>query len=74
MKWIACKDKEPPDGCDAYLVSNKYGQVYIADRNMRYGKWIWYDPRDDCVIGLTYGYPVTHWMPLPEPPTKENDQ
>ncbi|MBR4457364.1 MAG: hypothetical protein IKS31_00170 [Clostridia bacterium] len=30
-------------------------------------------PPNDATKVLTYGNPVTHWMPLPEPPKEETD-
>ena len=38
------------------------------------GKWISVKdrmPPNDSTNVLTYGNPVTHWMPLPEPPKEE---
>jgi hypothetical protein len=66
--WVSCDDRMPPDGHDSYIVSNKYGQIYLADRDMnRSAKWVWVDD-EGTEIGLTFGYPVTHWMPLPSAP------
>ena len=66
--WVACVDREPPDGYDECLVSNKYGEIYIAVRNINEAaKWVWIGDQGQ-EIGLTYGHPVTHWMTLPTAP------
>ena len=61
MEWIACKDQMPKDG-KRVLVCNEIGIKSVASYNTYYNEWnsndsFWW-PRE-----------VTHWMPLPEPPT-----
>ena len=69
--WVACVDREPPDGCRSYLVSNKHNEIYIAERDMnRSAKWVWIGDEGE-EIGLTYGYRITHWMPLPTAPCSQ---
>ena len=75
MKWIAIKDQKPP--CDVQIIA--YGKacgemVGGADICIRRGPpedfWDWWNEGGtECAND----YDWTHWMPLPEPPTKEND-
>lgn len=53
MKWIAFKDREPPDG--KYLVFTTDGQIDI--NRFINGAWESYINVD-----------VSHWMPLPASP------
>ena len=57
MEWISVEDRLPEaEGCYwCYLPNGKYIQQVVI--------MYWPD------YGFNSGY-VTHWMPLPEPPTK----
>lgn len=50
-------------------------QMPIVDKDINvHNKWISVKdrmPPNDLTKVLTYGAPVTHWMPLPEPPKEE---
>lgn len=59
MEWISIKDFVPPESTDV-LVCSVEG-VEIA----------WWSPsHQECFTpeGKSTWAPVTHWMPLPEPP------
>ena len=74
------------DCCSCCLVENSEFDFEICDEqrmpycplqevsDLNVGKWISVEdrmpPNDDTKV-LTYGDPVTHWMPLPEPPKEE---
>lgn len=69
--WISVKDRLPEVNepvlmrvtcCDYHNIEQGHYQGY--------GKWVncWYSMRNE---GL---YPVTHWMPLPAPPTAEAEE
>lgn len=45
------------------LIKQEPGWISVKDR---------LPPKDDTKV-LTYGNPVTHWMPLPEPPKEEEE-
>ena len=85
VKWISVKDKLP-EKHDAYLCaeySKMFNQyfvriLYFAEDLYKWDRFAfpdgkgksgfyWSDSEWGC--GLADG--VTHWMPLPEPPTKE---
>ena len=85
VKWISVKDKLP-EKHDAYLcaeyskIFNQYFVriLYFAEDLYKWDRFAfpdgkgksgfyWSDSEWGC--GLADG--VTHWMPLPEPPTKE---
>jgi len=59
MEWISVKDRLPEKvefGQVKYLVYDDYWKIHIA---------LW-DNRFKC----TEPEEITHWMPLPDPPTK----
>ena len=73
-KWISVEDRLPDDG--EYIVHYASGDIVVAafsqdqmkaHNNINYG-WICGEE------GITYEDEVTHWMPLPEPPTDSSDQ
>ena len=75
-EWISVKDRLPEDGQSCIYVIHipkknewklDYGE-WQAKENVFYGEYI--DYRD-------LSWTLTHWMPLPEPPTwwfEENDK
>ena len=68
-KWIKCSDRFPEhdqyslcwDGTDIYLL--KFEQRSDGRHKKRYGI---FDCCDD-----NYFNEITHWMPLPEPPSQD---
>jgi len=76
-EWISVKDRLPekPD-FDWVLVQTKmspenyYGVPHIAE--LRNG--IWFTDMLDDPMEKTLSINVTHWMPLPEPPSKEDEE
>lgn len=62
MSWIAVSERPMPNNLyGSHLVANAKGQVAPCIRGVIHNnvgtKWDW-----------DFGEPVTHWMPLPEPP------
>jgi len=77
MEWISVKDRLPTHKIDRY--GDEVSQevlVYHRDRKFFVARYFhhhadlespyWIDSLDTVVA-----YPVTHWMPLPEPPKGE---
>jgi hypothetical protein len=72
-EWISVKDRLPELSTDDYFdhnngYSNKVvvfesGDTFFAKLNLRISEWI--------VFGRTGNIQVTHWMPLPKPPSNE---
>lgn len=66
MEWIKCSERMPEHGKTVVFTSG--GRVlaghYDDGRHLKkpVGKWIW--------LGRIYSLTVTHWMPLPPPPTE----
>jgi len=64
MEWIKCSEKIPNDTEFVLCIEKRaaygtYGQPFVC----------WHD--GDGWVGKTnYRPTVTHWMPLPEPPTE----
>lgn len=56
MEWISVKD-EQPNPQDKFILG--HNGDYAFECNFDDGDW--------CNIG---GEDITHWMPLPKPPTK----
>lgn len=65
-EWIDVNDRLPDTEAVVLVwAPNPYTSYFIAFRLPRSGEW--------CILNydeLTPG-PVTHWMPLPNPPKKE---
>lgn len=59
-EWINVSDRLPDD-CEKVLVYGKSGKQNVAR----------YFARREAFIGCG-NFSVTHWMPLPPPPTKED--
>ena len=61
MEWISVKDRLPKTGGD-YLVTDGYACIVSAFRGNEWDFWgiKWWSNKQ-----------VTHWMPLPKPPSNE---
>lgn len=80
-KWISVKDRLPDigtevlvyDGTDivqAYVGIHKGIKRWVGSRNVTDSMADGYvQDRTICKIGDTFDF-ITHWMPLPEPPTE----
>lgn len=68
-EWIKTEEKKPfsqfGEGMNVLTIDN-LGEMRIAYWDG--GNWCW--PTGEC-IGTTGKFPITHWMPLPEPPKEE---
>jgi hypothetical protein len=67
-QWISVKDMLPKD-LETVLAFCKDGSMFVGRHTSR-GRWqIWTAMKSTKIVSRT----VTHWMPLPAPPTeKEN--
>ena len=63
-QWISVED-QMPDGYLPVLVVNQKGKIRICEWAFYEQEW-WKSP---CLKPVKST--ITHWMPLPEPPTKE---
>ncbi len=69
MKWISVDDKLPDDDKNYYesvLVYCAYGACKEFDDAYLTDNKTWLDEKYNAQI------PVTHWMPLPEPPKDQS--
>ncbi|WPE80224.1 DUF551 domain-containing protein [Acinetobacter baumannii] len=77
MNWISVEDQMPKEH-EAVLILLKSGCIsqanlyedgdYSEHDDTHYIGWYWEDHNRDWTVELT---DVTHWMPLPAPPTGE---
>ena len=68
MKWIKCSDGYPAIGQEVLIRIPVCEKFNIENAKYRGGEQFlgaWFDVR-----GKGKAYRVTHWMPLPEPPTE----
>jgi len=60
MEWISVEDRLPEDGQSALAIEvgdDDPTVLYMVDG-------VWVEPLSE----VRWAWPVTHWMPLPEPP------
>ena len=71
-RWISVKDKLPTSIVNKVLVWLEHedlnGYLGFGHYEKYKGQEIWYDLEHNEAFSIR-GYAVTHWMPLPEPPT-----
>ena len=58
MDWISVEDRLPELHIDVLVYQRGDSDVWFIDTNYRYSGGAWSED-----------YEVSHWMPLPEPPT-----
>lgn len=69
MEWVSVNDRLP----------DKEGVYLVCTSEMGNGKPLviaaWWSIQNKCFERLpwTISDAVTHWIPMPQPPTKEND-
>lgn len=59
-RWIPVEERLPEDGQGALVICR---DGYITTMAYEYERWWWQGTEDES---------VTNWMPLPEPPKKED--
>lgn len=64
--WISVNDKLPGDGED-YLVCDAMGAMAVIPFEPYLKKW-----NETLISFWDNSDEITHWMPLPEPPAKNN--
>ena len=62
MKWISVKDSLPAPEVRVLAFDTHYNEIGIASFWEWSDRFIFEEDEDDCNI--------THWMPLPDPPTE----
>ena len=69
--WIPVEERKPQER-GHYLVYSQFGDVWLSEwMQDKEGRWDWYVA--PICVGIISK--VTHWMPLPEEPRKEeNDE
>ena len=65
--WIPVEERKPQER-GHYLVYSQFGDVWLSEwMQDKKGRWDWYVA--PICVGIISK--VTHWMPLPEAPRKE---
>jgi hypothetical protein len=65
--WIPVEERKPQER-GHYLVYSRYGDVWLSEwMQDKEGRWDWYVA--PICVGIISK--VTHWMPLPKAPRKE---
>jgi len=66
--WIPVEERKPQER-GHYLVYSQYGDVWLSEwMQDKEGRWDWYVA--PICVGIISK--VTHWMPLPQSPRKED--
>lgn len=60
--WISVKDRLPESRAPSLVMEEGYETPCVAYYDKSWDSWF------EMVVGLSLKKPVTHWMPLPEPP------
>lgn len=68
--WISVKDRMP-ETRHAVLVYTPYHKNIWAASMHEDGNWYIWSPGSRVLLDPDWHGPITHWMPLPEPPEKE---
>jgi hypothetical protein len=79
MKWISIKEEMPPDGRAVMLcieINYSVGYIYTSGAFVG-GRWKLNESHNlldtDCYeYEDSYADDITHWMPLPQPPSSSN--
>lgn len=72
MQWVSVKDKLPETGVEVLVeVDGHRGPSWRNNHNL-----VAFLTKSGCWIEERHGWnplPVTHWMPLPEPPAESRE-
>lgn len=69
-EWISVKDRLPEDETKVLVCCKAVGTYKpINNIHMQTNHISSYNKRWD--VSIPFGYEITHWMPLPEPPKEE---
>ena len=65
--WVSVREKMPKDHQDVLFTNGKNVMFGAYDSFTEY----WYEWDGPYDTEHYYGDPITHWMPLPEPPKED---
>jgi hypothetical protein len=65
-EWIDVDEEMPEQEIDVLVCGIRFGAVYFDIAGFFHGSWQSLVTEKDCL------FDVTHWQPLPEPPTFTN--
>nr|DAU58030.1 MAG TPA: Protein of unknown function (DUF551) [Caudoviricetes sp.] len=72
MEWIKCSERMPDADCWVLICNVSLGGVdmgiYRNDEHLDEDEH-WQNESGEFIEAFS-GWPVTHWMPLPEPPSE----
>ena len=71
--WISVKDR-PPETRHAVLVYTPHYKNTWAASMREDGNWYIWSPGGGVLLDPDWHGPITHWMPLPEPPKEVSEE
>jgi hypothetical protein len=80
MSWISVKDRFPDFDIPVLVYFLKSKSMMCGMRSYTGDGWLWSiwnglgDFQDKSEFECDDDYPITHWMPLPEPPKQPDNK
>ena len=68
--WISVKNRMPETRHAVLVYTPYYKNIWAASMHED-GNWYIWSPGNRVLLGPDWYGPITHWMPLPEPPKEE---
>ena len=66
-QWISVKDRMPEIRHAVLVYTPHYKNIWAASMHED-GNWYIWSPGGKVLLDPDWNGPITHWMPLPEPP------
>ena len=71
-KWISVKDRLPETRHAVLVYTPHHKNIWAASMHED-GNWYIWSPGGKVLLDPDWNGPITHWMPLPEPPEVKQD-
>ena len=72
MEWISVKERVPELNSAVLGYAPRYGNIFAVYYDS-VCRWIVWSPTSNEIFPASQGE-ITHWMPLPEPPTNKEGE
>lgn len=70
VEWISVKDRMPETRHAVLVYTLYYKNIWAASMHED-GNWYIWSPGNRVLLDPDWHGPITHWMPLPEPPKED---